>query len=201
MSLFKKQSESEIRAAELIKMYGLKKDPKVQNRYWLDDEQYISIIPADPANVRQVEITLKEFYGKPIIQKATQEQITAKETTKKKGGFGLKLNSDSPFMKGMEEVGNNFMRNAPHMGDDLSGVGQNAMKSGVKNANQMSGMDSGIAQNVAKMNVQTSNLQDMGLKKPDAVTDYLNLGNQKPKKKPIVKRNTRTTKKTPVAKK
>jgi len=217
IKLFKKREDSEIRAAWLIEVYGLKMDPKVPNRYWLDDQKYIMLIHKDPTNVREAEIAIRAHYAKPVIEDATPDQMEDIKKAPKKKSF-LNIDPNSPVMKGFEEVGNNVMKNLPAMGSDMAGVGQGAMRSGVKNANQMSGMDGDInlnvekmnrefaagggpnvQRNIEKMNRKSSSLEDMGLRHPDAGTDFLGIGGKKnvTKKKPPVKR---ATKKAPVKK-
>ena len=86
------------------------------------------------------------YYRNVTVRTATDDQkvTKGKRSKEQKGNFFTKA-ANSGILKGFEDVGNAFMHNAPNATDNLSGLGQNTMRDGVKNAEKLSGLQQGYA--------------------------------------------------------
>lgn len=89
-------TEAQLREKDMIKRWKLKKDPKVPNRYWIDDANYIRFVPADEESVLQAEAILQNYFRGQQIESATPDQIANSPYTKRSG--------DSIFDKAAEAL-------------------------------------------------------------------------------------------------
>ena len=163
---FKKKvprTEEEQIEDHLVFKYNLTKDTEVPNRFWINHEKFIDFIPGDKDSREAAEKAIQEYYRRPQLMDANEEQRRTRPSkqNKKKSGFGRIIENaeKSGLMKGFEEVGNNFMHNAPKVGDDFSNVGNQAMRDGVKNAQSLGmrqpNVDDGLAGINPRMDLDT----------------------------------------------
>jgi hypothetical protein len=146
-----KTQEEEIEEYMVVK-YRLTKDLEVPNRYWINNDIFIDFIPGDKESCKNAEVLIQEYYRKPSLQQAnTAQKMTRGNLAKAKKGNFFERAAEGGILKGFEEVGNNFMKSAPNATDELSGLGANTMRDGLKNAERLGGVNSsqwnGINQN------------------------------------------------------
>ena len=65
------KTPTQIREAELIKKWNLKKDLKVPNRYWINDQLTITFNPGDEESVTNAEMALAAFFRAPKIERVS----------------------------------------------------------------------------------------------------------------------------------
>lgn len=82
------KSERKKREEAMIKEFGLKKDPGVKNKYWIDNTRYILINMTDQVSVDSARAVLKQMYANPEIVQATPEELAKHATAPKGGAFG-----------------------------------------------------------------------------------------------------------------
>lgn len=144
MNLFKKKvqkTQEEQIEEHLTLKYHLTKDENVPNRYWLNSEKFIDFLPSDQGSRDAAEAAIQEYYRNPQLIDADEVQLRSRPMVNKKkksGGIGDFLeNAGKGAEKVFGPVGDQFIKNAPGVTDDLAGVGMGTMRDGVKNAQQL----------------------------------------------------------------
>jgi hypothetical protein len=173
MTLFKKKKELtnlETIENEFMLKYNLVKDTSEPTRYWINNDIHINILMSDDVSRSQAEKAIQEYYRTPKLTPATEEQKKNKSVVKSGGMGGFLENAGKGAEKVFGPIGDQFMKNAPGITNDLSGTGMNTMRDGVKNA-QMLGTNN-------------SSLDDMGISPKIDMDTILGQVNKSPVVKP-----------------
>ena len=141
---FKKKvpmTEAEKIEQAMIFKYNLTKDEIVPNRYWLNHEKFIDFLPGDAESRDAAEKEIQAYYRKPQLVDADETQLRSRPMTnkkKKKSGIGDFLENAS---KGAEKVfgpvGDQFIKNAPNVTNDMANMGMGTMRDGVRNSQNL----------------------------------------------------------------
>lgn len=76
-------TEEQMREKEMMKAYGLKKDPVVPHRYWIDDQRAINFNPGSLVSCQKARAKLDEMFNNPEITEMQEDQ-------KERGPYGPK---------------------------------------------------------------------------------------------------------------
>lgn len=79
------KTEAQKREAELIKKWNLRKDLKVPNRYWINDQLTITFNPGDEESVAAAEAELAAFFRAPKIERVSSAASAAHSPYNKPG--------------------------------------------------------------------------------------------------------------------
>lgn len=121
-----------------MKKFGLKKDPTLPRRYWIDDHRFITFNPEDPASCAKADTALTYLFDNPKIETAPSEIAEKSPYAKgKAGGDGIidqirgVTDQLEPFFKNADregdrvlsgDVGSLDIQGAEHAMFDLKGV-------------------------------------------------------------------------------
>lgn len=195
MNLFKKkvQKTQEEQIEEFLTLkYHLTKDDNVPNRYWLNSEKFIDFLPSDPDSRAAAEKAIQEYYRNPQLVDADEMQLRSRPMVNKKkknSGIGDFLeNAGKGAEKVFGPVGDQFIKNAPNVTNDLSNVGMGTMRDGVSNAQRLG--------NSVDMGMRAPTVNDglAGINPHIDMDTILGQVKEKPATKKPVKRATRKTK-------
>lgn len=76
-------TEEQLREKEIMKRFGLKKDPVVPHRYWIDDQRAINFNPGSQVSCQKAVAKLEELFDNPEISTMPRE-------SRERGPFGPK---------------------------------------------------------------------------------------------------------------
>lgn len=76
-------TEEQLREKEIMKRFGLKKDPVVPHRYWIDDQRAINFNPGSQVSCQKAIVKLEELFDNPEITTMPRE-------SRERGPFGPK---------------------------------------------------------------------------------------------------------------
>ena len=141
---FKKKvpmTEAEKIEQVMIFKYNLTKDEIVPNRYWLNHEKFIDFLPGDAESREAAEKEIQAYYRKPQLVDADETQLRSRPMTnkkKKKSGIGDFLeNAGKGAEKVFGPVGDQFIKNAPNVTNDMANMGMGTMRDGVRNSQNL----------------------------------------------------------------
>ena len=141
---FKKKvpmTEAEKIEQVMIFKYNLTKDEIVPNRYWLNHEKFIDFLPGDAESRDAAEKEIQAYYRKPQLVDADETQLRSRPMTnkkKKKSGIGDFLeNAGKGAEKVFGPVGDQFIKNAPNVTNDMANMGMGTMRDGVRNSQNL----------------------------------------------------------------
>ena len=141
---FKKKvpmTEAEKIEQAMIFKYNLTKDEIVPNRYWLNHEKFIDFLPGDAESRQAAEKEIQAYYRKPQLVDADETQLRSRPMTnkkKKKSGIGDFLeNAGKGAEKVFGPVGDQFIKNAPNVTNDMANMGMGTMRDGVRNSQNL----------------------------------------------------------------
>lgn len=66
-------TEEQLREKEIVKRFGLKKDPVVPHRYWIDDQRAINFNPGSKVSCEKAVRKLEELFDNPEISTMPRE--------------------------------------------------------------------------------------------------------------------------------
>lgn len=76
-------TEEQLREKEIMKRFGLKRDPVVPHRYWIDDRKAINFNPGSEASCVKAVAKLEEMFDNPTIEEMPED-------SRERGPFGPK---------------------------------------------------------------------------------------------------------------
>lgn len=104
-------TEEQLREKEIMKRFGLKRDPVVPHRYWVDDLRAINFNPGSKVSCDKAVEKLEELFNNPTIKDMPKESRTRSpfgpDASKKKEGWLGKL---EPAIRSVSEESDRSFR-------------------------------------------------------------------------------------------